>query len=84
MKELAVLVWITQLGLSVAVPLVGFPMAAAWACGRFGVGSWLIWLGLFVGICSAVEGFRSSLKTLHRLSSDKKDSHPTVSFNDHD
>lgn len=84
MKELTMVVWITQLGLSVVVPLAGFPMAAVWACDRFGIGSWLIWLGVVVGICSAVEGFRSSLRAMLRLSKGKQDNHPTVSFNDHD
>lgn len=84
MKELTAFVWITQLGLSVVVPLVGFPLVAVWACKKFGIGSWLIWLGVLVGLCSAVEGLRSSLKAMHRLSRDKRDDPPSVGFNDHD
>ena len=37
MKDLSLLVWLTQLGLSVAVPLAGFILLAVWLRSRFGL-----------------------------------------------
>ncbi len=85
MKELSLLVWVTQLGISVAVPLVGFVWLATWLRDRFGWGQWVIWVGIALGVIMAIDGFVHSLQTLLRLSKDKKkDASPPVSFNDHD
>ncbi len=85
MKELSLLVWITQLGISVAVPLAGFVWLAVWLRDRFGWGQWVVWVGIGLGIIMAIDGLIHSLQTLLRLSGDKKkDSPPPVSFNDHD
>lgn len=85
MKDLNLIVWITQLGFSVVAPLAGFTLLAVWLQNRFGWGSWVIWAGLVIGTVSAVEGLRSSLKLLSRLGKQKKDdSPPAVSFNEHD
>ena len=84
MKELTLVIWITQLGLSIIVPLVGFPIAAAWLCDRFSIGSWLIWVGLALGVYSAFAGGRSSSRAMTRLTKEKRDDPPPVSFNEHD
>ncbi len=85
MKGLHLLVWLTQLGLSVALPLAGFPLLALWLQSRFGWGKWALWLGLILGIVSAVEGFRTSLQTMHRMSREKKKSSPPpISFHEHE
>ena len=84
MKDLSLLVWLTQLGLSVAFPLAGSVMLAVWLRGRFGLGSWVIWVGVIIGITGAVNGFRHSLKAMELLSRNRKDPpDPPVSFNDH-
>lgn len=84
MKDLHLCVWLTQLGLSIAVPLVGFPLLALWLQNRFGWGRWVLWVAIMIGIISAIDGFRVSLKAISRLSKSKKKSPPPVSFNDHD
>ena len=84
MKELNLLVWLTQLGLSVAAPLAGCILAAVWLHNSWGWGDWVIWVGIALGIICAVIGFRDSLKALEILSRDKKKEEPPVSFNDHD
>lgn len=84
MKDLHLLVWLTQLGLTTAVPLVGFPLLALWLRDEFGLGSWVLWVAIAVGVISAIDGFRASLKAMSRLSKGKKKSEPPVSFNDHD
>lgn len=85
MKDLSLLVWLTQLGLSVAAPLICFPLAALWLREKYGWGQWVFWVGLGLGVFSAIEGLISSLKTLERLShGKKKDEPPPVSFSEHD
>lgn len=85
MKELSLLVWLTQLGLSVAFPLAGFVLLAVWLRSSFGWGDWVIWTGLILGLGGAVNGFRHSLKAMELLSRDKKKKKdpPSVAFNEH-
>lgn len=85
MKDLHLLVWLTQLGLSVAFPLGGFVLLALWLRERFGWGSWVIWAGLLLGLIGAVQGFRDSLKVMNRISPNKTAAEPpVVSFNEHE
>ena len=85
MKDLNLLVWLTQLGLSVAFPLAGFVMLAVWLHRQCGWGPWIIWVGVILGLILAIDGFRISLNTLEQLSRKKTDKEPpSVSFNDHD
>ena len=83
MKDLTLLVWLTQLGLSVAVPPAGFLLLALWLRNSWGWGSWVIWVGVILGILCAVQGFLSSLRTLRQLTEDRKKDPPPVSFNEH-
>lgn len=84
MKDLSLLVWLTQLGLSVALPLGGFIVLAVWLHNRFAWGAWVIWVGAALGLLFALEGLRSNLKTLARLSKKPNSEPPAVSFNEHD
>lgn len=84
MKDLSLLVWLTQLGLSVALPPAGFILLAVWLNKSCGWGSWVIWIGTILGIVCAIDGLRASLKAMERLSKKSKpDGPPPVSFNDH-
>lgn len=84
MKNLNLLVWLTQLGLSVAVPLLGFVLLAVWLHDSCGWGSWVIWVGVLLGIVLAIDGLRISLKAMERMSRDKQEQEPPVSFNEHE
>ena len=85
MKNLSLLVWLTQLGFSVAFPLAGFVLLAVWLQNRFSLGAWVIWAGVALGVICAVDGLRTSLKAMERLAKKKPDEEPPpVSFNDHD
>ena len=85
MKNLSMIIWLTQLGLSVAVPLAGFVWLAVWLRQRFHLGAWIVVCGVLLGIYCAVDGLRVSLKAMERMAKDKKeDSKDIVSFNDHD
>ena len=83
MKDLSLLGWLTQLGLSVALPPAAFIFLAVWLNRSFGWGQWVIWVGIAVGFICAIQGFRDSLKLLERLSADKNKDDPSVSFNEH-
>lgn len=85
MKDLSLLVFLTQLGLSVAAPFAGAVLLALWLQNKFGWGQWILWVGIGFGIVCAIDGFRSTLKLMHRLSKGKKDAAaPPISFNNHD
>jgi hypothetical protein len=84
MKDLTLLTWLTQLGLSVAFPLGGLIVLAVWLRDRFGFGSWVLWIGIGLGLILAVDGLRVSLKNLTRVGEEKKNEPPAVSFNEHD
>lgn len=84
MKDMKLLIWLTQLGLSVVVPLGGFLLLAIWLRNRFDWGNWVVIVGLVVGVICAFEGLMSSLKAMKRMSRDKEEKEPPVSFNDHE
>lgn len=85
MKDLNMIVWLTQLGLSVAAPLAVFVLAAVWLRDRFGWGNWVILVGVGLGILSAAEGLRTSLKIMSRMGKKDDDPQPPpVAYNDHE
>lgn len=84
MKNLSLLVWISQLGLSVAAPLAGFTIVGVFLRDRFELGAWIIILGVLIGVCCAIMGLRNSLKTMGKIASDETKEKPPVSFNDHE
>lgn len=84
MKNLNLIVWLTQLGYSVVFPLAGFTLAAVWLRQKFGLGIWILFVGIGLGFICAIDGFRTSLKAMERMAKDQKeDAPPPVSFNDH-
>ncbi len=79
------LVFITQVGLSVALPLAGFIWLALWLREQWSLGSWVLWAGIIVGMICAADGLRNTLRVMERLSQDKKrERGSTVSFQDHE
>ena len=85
MKELSLLTWLTQLGLSVAMPLAGFVLLAVWLRSQFDLGIWVMIVGVILGLISAWNGLCVSLKLLNQMTRKKKDGEEIlVSFNDHD
>lgn len=83
LKNLSLLVWVTQLGLSVSVPPAGFILLAVWLRSAFSLGQWIIWVGIVLGIYGAVRCLVSTLKAMKHLTGDKKKEPPPVAFNDH-
>ena len=83
MKNLHLLTWLTQLGLSTAVPLAGFVVLAVWLRNRYDLGLWVVFVGVGLGLVSALDGFLRNLKALDSLSKEDKQE-PPVSFGEHD
>lgn len=85
MKDVKLLVWLTQLGLSVVFPLAGFILLALWLQQQFSWGAWVFWVGLALGLITAISGFVNSLQLmLHMSESSKKEDPPPTAFNQHD
>ena len=84
MSDLSLLVWLGQLGLSVAGPLAGFILLGVWLNKSLGWGSWTVWVGIILGVTGAADGLRQSLKAMQRMSGNGQEKEPPVSFNDHD
>lgn len=84
MKDLTLLTWLTQLGLTVAFPLGGSIWLSVWIRNRFELGSWVLWLGIALGALLAFDGLRTSLKTLSRITAGKQKESSGISFNEHD
>lgn len=87
MKDLTLIVYLTQLGLSVALPMAGFVLLAVWLRNTLNWGQWVIFVGIGLGLICAIEGLLSTLKALDRISRKRRgkdDDPPPVSFNDHE
>lgn len=84
MKNVNLLIWLTQLGISVAAPLGGFVWLGVWLRQHFQLGVWVVLVCVFVGVICAFDGLRFSLKAMERMAADKNEQEPPVSFNDHE
>ncbi len=85
MKWMQLLIWLTQLSISVVAPLGGFTLLSVWLRQRFDLGVWVVLVGVALGVICAVEGLRSSLRSMEKLAKadDSQEEFP-VSFNDHE
>ena len=81
-RVLNALVWLTQLGLSVAGPPVLMILLGSWLRDGCGWGGWVVTVGIILGVLGAVGGLISSLQTLHRMA--KREQQPPTGFNEHD
>lgn len=84
MKNLSLLVWLTQLGLSVALPLAGFIWLGVWLRQQFNWGVWVVVVGSLLGLLCAADGLWTSLKAMEHIAKKEKEDPPPVSFNDHE
>lgn len=88
MKEINMLVWLTQLGISVAAPLAGFSLLGLWLRSRFGLGIWVMLVCIGLGLVGAVSGLMSSLRMMERMDKTQKKGEkappPPTSYNEHE
>lgn len=80
------LVWLTQLGISVAAPLGGFTLLGLWLRERFSLGVWVIFAFCILGFICAVSGLRQTLRMMEQMDKNntRAQTPPPVSFNDHE
>lgn len=74
------LIWLTQVGLSILCPLLLFILGAVWLHNHCSVGSWIIVVGIVLGLLGAVGGLINTFRMLHRLPEEQD---KPVGFNDH-
>ncbi len=84
MKDMRLLIWITQLGLSTALPLAGCILLAKYLQSHLGLGQWVLWVGIGLGVLCAIDGLLYNLKIILNMTKNNKEDPPPVSFNDHD
>ena len=84
MKDLHMLIWLTQLGISVAAPPVVFLLLAIWLRSQFSLGLWCIWVALILGMICAVSGLRQTLMLMEKMHKQNHKDPPSVpGFNEH-
>ena len=84
MKEWGMLIWISQLGLGVALPMGGFIMLGLWLRDRFSLGNWVVLAGCAVGLISAAGNLKSTLQAMEKMNKKSDPPPPPASFNDHE
>lgn len=84
MKNLSMLVWLTQLGLSVVMPLLGFIWLGLWLKNSCGWGLWVLIVCVILGLVLAVDGLRNSLRMMERSAKKDQPDPPAISYNEHD
>lgn len=82
MKNLNMLIWLTQLGLSTALPPGVFCVLGIWLYRERGWGIWTVWAGLILGLICAVKGFQSALNAMDRMAQAGIQD-PPEAFNEH-
>lgn len=83
-KVVSYMVWLTQLGLTVVGPLVGFIWLAVWLHNAKGWGGWVVLVGILLGLMGAIGGMYTGFKTLHRLSSLDEKPQSAPGYNRHE
>ena len=83
LKNVSLLVFFSQLGLSVVVPLGGFVALGVWLRNLWNTGVWLVLVMAGMGLFVAASGFINTLRTMKRMA-DEDDQKPPLSYNEHD
>ncbi len=84
MKSLSLLIWLTQLALSVVFPLGGCIWLGFWLTSSCGWGQWAMIICVILGLLFALDGMRSSLKLMNRIAKGDIKEKPGISFNEHE
>ena len=86
MRTVRMLALFSQLGISVVSPLVIFIWGSVYLSRRFELGGWIILIGVFLGLYSAIYGFINIAQAMRREADAEEfeKSAPPISFNEHD
>jgi len=78
------LAWLTQLGMSVALPLGGAVLLGVWLRQQFSLGSWVVLSACVVGLILAMDGLRYSIRAMTQMNQEKDKKDNAVSYNEHE
>lgn len=81
---LSLLLWVTQLGLSLLFPLCFFLILAVRLQQRYELGTWIVLLLGLVGFLTSVSTARSCIRSLRKAAEKASDQKDPASFNDHE
>lgn len=76
------IVWLTQLGLSIAAPPVLCILGSVWLRNRFSLGGWVVVLGVVLGVGASFLSLWQNLCQMDRQAREA-DRDPGTGFNDH-
>lgn len=82
MKDIKMITWLSQLGLSTLLPPAACILLSVWLKKQFSWGDWVVIVGAVLGLIAGIRGFFAVLKTADAMQKGKKDP-PPVSFNEH-
>lgn len=82
LKDVSLLVFLSQLGLGVVLPLAGFILLGVWLRQALSLGVWIVLVFAAIGAFMAVQGFINTLKTMNRMA--KKPEDATLNYNEHE
>ncbi len=83
MKGMNLLVWMTQLGLSLVVPLTCFVLLGVWLHYSLGWSKWVLIGCILLGIYSGLTSLWSAVKIMTRMEKPPPQKDIPTSFNDH-
>ncbi len=76
------IVWLTQLGLGIAAPVVLCVLGSVWLRDRFGLGGWVVAVGVLLGVGGAFASLWQNLREMDRQArADDRDA--GTGFNEH-
>lgn len=70
---LTYLIYVGQLGFSLITPIVLAVCGAVWLRGRFGLGAWVIFVGLALGLGGAAVSFAKFARAAQRAARKQED-----------
>ncbi len=82
MKGMNLLVWMTQLGLSLVIPLTCFSLLGVWLHYSLGLGRWILIVGIVLGLISGIQSLWNAIQMMIRMNPPEQ-KEPPKSFNDH-
>lgn len=62
----SMLIWLTQLGLSIALPMVGCVMMGLWLQRKLQLGAWIILVCVLMGLICGAMNFCKSLAAMEQ------------------
>lgn len=84
MKLLNLLMWVTQFGLSILLPICFFLWMAVWLQHKFGLGMWIIWVLGILGALVTVSTVKANWKAMRKAAEEAAgEQPPPIAFNDH-